>query len=127
MLEETTCPRCGAKRPANSPAGFCPQCLLRLGLETDPPNAASASDETGFFIQPPSDGDRDFVKMPSRSASPSMVSGILSSLDASIGPLPRILLRDGPAEEIRPIRPGSKEMPELTGDRGRYQLLGEIA
>src|SRR4029077_13819993 len=58
---------------------------------------------------------------------PFPVSGILSSIDEAIGPVPRVLLRDGPADERRPVTPGSEEMPALPGDTGRYQLIGEIA
>ncbi len=35
MPVEEPCPRCGAGRPANAPAGLCPRCLLRLGLDAD--------------------------------------------------------------------------------------------
>src|SRR5258708_2235092 len=29
------CPSCHAERPPNAPAGLCPRCLLRAGLESD--------------------------------------------------------------------------------------------
>ena len=39
------CPRCGAARLANAPAGLCPRCLLRHGLRAGPagPGADAAS------------------------------------------------------------------------------------
>src|SRR5262249_51425099 len=33
MTSDNRCRECGAAIPADSPAGFCAQCLLRLGLE----------------------------------------------------------------------------------------------
>ncbi len=53
--------------------------------------------------------------------------GILTTLDDAVGPVPRVLLRDGACGEERPIRPHSDEMPNLARDAGRYHLLGEIA
>jgi serine/threonine-protein kinase len=64
--------------------------------------------------------------MPQPGARP-VESGILSSLDESIGPIPRVLLRDSPLEDSRFVSANSNEMPERTGEVGRYQLLGEIA
>jgi serine/threonine-protein kinase len=52
---------------------------------------------------------------------------VLTVLDESIGPVPRVLLRDSPADDPRPVRPRSEEMPDLAGEPGRYQLIGEIA
>jgi serine/threonine-protein kinase len=48
-------------------------------------------------------------------------------LDESVGPIPRVLLRDGPADDVRLVRPRSEQMPDLTGDPGRYHLIGELA
>src|SRR5262245_49898892 len=31
------CPRCGAPLTVDAPAGLCPKCLVRAGLESDPP------------------------------------------------------------------------------------------
>ena len=52
---------------------------------------------------------------------------MLDSLAATVGPVPRLLLRDTAAEEEGPspmIRPSS---PEMHGGPGRVQLFGEIA
>ena len=62
-----------------------------------------------------------------RRARASRLSGILATLDDAVGPVPRVLLRDGACGEERPIRPHSDEMAHLARDAGRYHLLGEIA
>jgi len=54
-------------------------------------------------------------------------AGILSTLDESLGPVPRVLLREASAGEERPARTSSEEVPAAVGDAGRYQLHGEIA
>ena len=35
MAEERLCTECGSKLPADTPQGLCPQCLMKLGLESD--------------------------------------------------------------------------------------------
>ena len=52
-------------------------------------------------------------------------SGVLMMLDRSMGPVPRILLRDAPAD-AQLVRPRSPEIPAPPGP-GRYQLMGEVA
>ncbi|MHB8861246.1 MAG: protein kinase domain-containing protein [Pirellulaceae bacterium] len=34
MTDETTCPKCHTRLPADAPAGICPRCLMEKGLET---------------------------------------------------------------------------------------------
>jgi serine/threonine-protein kinase len=51
---------------------------------------------------------------------------LLTALDEAVGPVPRVLLRDTPTDDPKPVRPRSEEMPDLSSDPGRYQLLGEI-
>jgi predicted Ser/Thr protein kinase len=34
MSEPQKCPQCGNELPANAPAGLCPQCLMKAGLES---------------------------------------------------------------------------------------------
>ncbi len=48
-------------------------------------------------------------------------------LEDAVGPVPRVLLREGTSGEERPIRPHSDEMAHLASDAGRYHLMGEIA
>jgi hypothetical protein len=54
MKSETSlgknCPRCGAPLPADAPAGHCPQCLLRQGLEETTVNPDGGS--SGRFTPP---------------------------------------------------------------------------
>ena len=51
---------------------------------------------------------------------------MLLTLDESIGPVPRVLLRDT-AVDAQLVQPRSPEMPDLSGGPGRYHLVGEIA
>ena len=53
-------------------------------------------------------------------------TGVLSQ-DGAIGAIPRVHLRDTSSEDTRLIRPTSPETPKLTGQRSRYQLIGELA
>ncbi len=124
MPNHHVCSRCGAKLPANSPLGACPRCLLTLGLESDASGelVSAAGAGRGAAVG----GKAAFL--PSRSAAvQSPASGVLLNLAETMGHVPCVLLRDGPGEEMRPVRPGSDEMPNVAGGAGRYQLLGEIA
>ena len=49
-----------------------------------------------------------------------------STVGGAIGAVGRIHLRDTP-DAARLIRPGSPEMPDLSGQPSRYQLIGELA
>jgi serine/threonine-protein kinase len=120
MDPANACPRCGSARLANAPAGLCPRCLLGHGLragqiegpaeEGDGPGGLACVEVTPF-------GGRRLPRP----------SGILSTLDEALGPVPRVLLREGSAGEERPARASSEEIPVTVGDAGRYQLHGEIA
>jgi tRNA A-37 threonylcarbamoyl transferase component Bud32 len=48
MAEERQCSECGGKLPADAPKGFCPQCLMKLGLPTgaDAGKAAASDDQS---------------------------------------------------------------------------------
>jgi serine/threonine-protein kinase len=50
----------------------------------------------------------------------------VSTRDGAIGAVPRVHLRDAP-DAARLVRPGSPEMPDLSGQPSRYQLVGELA
>jgi eukaryotic-like serine/threonine-protein kinase len=108
------CPHCGAPRLANAPVGLCPRCLLKNGL-------------AAVGIAGPGERAVDLGATPSIARHRPRPSGILSTVDDIVGPVPRVLLRDGPSEVARPALPFSEEMPASAGDAGRYQLLGEIA
>ncbi len=123
MPGNATCSRCGGDRPGDGPAGLCPRCLLMFGLDLGPAGRAMpAAPHAGGL-----EGGRSFRTGPASETGAFPGPGILDSLDGSIGPVPRVLLRDGPADDARPVRPGSEEMPELAGEAVRYQLLGEVA
>lgn len=115
MVLANSCPRCGSARLANAPAGLCPRCLLghalRAGLAGE--SAEKGGDIGGTALFDP--------------RIPSHTSGILSTLDGALGPVPRVLLREGSSGEERPARTATEELPVAVGDAGRYQLLGEIA
>jgi serine/threonine-protein kinase len=126
MAAEVFCPDCGSKQPAFTPAGLCPHCLLRLGLAADVPTGAI--DDCDQDRTPELNGA---IPREKRCASPGIAgdlptSGVLVTLDQSIGPVPRVLLRDGPAD-ARLVQPRSAEMPDLSGHPGRYHLVGELA
>jgi serine/threonine protein kinase len=44
MTENTTCPECGAKLPADAPAGVCPKCLLQVGMDVSQSDDESVAD-----------------------------------------------------------------------------------
>jgi eukaryotic-like serine/threonine-protein kinase len=99
----TTCPTCGSELPAGAPRGLCPRCLRSHGLGPD-------GDLTLGFER-------------------AMAAGVLETLAATIGPMPRVLLPDtqGDNTEIALVKPSSPEMPALANRPMRVQLLGEIA
>ena len=105
MSQPDRCPDCGAERHA----GICPRCLIRLGIDGPGPGRSVRSlpgDPTGLGGGP-------------------TLAGVLETLAASIGPVPRVLLRDtAPGEQPGPIvRPsGAADDPSI-----RYRIDGEIA
>ena len=108
MADDPTCPDCGSDLPPGPPGGLCPRCLLRAGLG----------------------GDSE----PSRRRAGATVASTAgraswTTLAATVGPMPRVLLRDTDAgTEPGPlVRPASPEMPDPADRAGRLQLLGEIA
>jgi len=132
MTAKGLCPRCGSERPANSPAGHCPRCLLRLAFPLELSAGRTQSLKGNLSGARAPGGESGLKRKSSAGASSSSgssarLSGILSTLDDAVGPVPRVLLRDRTNGEERPIRPHSDEMPQVAGDVGRYHLLGEIA
>jgi serine/threonine-protein kinase len=120
------CPACGSKQLASAPQGLCPQCLLRLGLGADL-SANLTGDDDSERTADLAGGLRDAKGVPSSNGvEGAQASGVLTALDRTIGPVPRVLLRDGPAD-ARLVRPQSPEMPDLHGQWGRYHLMGEVA
>ena len=117
MSSVEICPDCSARLPVNSPAGLCPRCLLRLG-------AALAVDLDAGLGNPEANRVHEDPDKKIGSAWPP--TGVLSQ-DGAIGAIPRVHLRDTSSEDTRLIRPTSPETPKLTGQRSRYQLIGELA
>ena len=107
MTQPDRCPECGAERHA----GICPRCLIRLGIDGSGPDRSGRSspgDPTGLAGGEPT------------------AAGVMETLAASIGPVPRVLLRDtAPGEPPGPIlRPQADD----DHDRSiRYRIDGEIA
>jgi Flp pilus assembly protein TadD len=127
MAAENNCPHCESRQSADAMAGLCPHCLLRLGLGDDLSRAPGREDQPGR-PDPRSAGGHHGLLRPVSGATPVFpVSGVLDALGEAIGPVPRVLLRDGSVDDHRPVKPRSTEMPDLADDTGRYQLIGEIA
>ena len=55
MPETRLCPECGTEVPANSPAGLCPRCVMKLALES-PSVESPAHEPTQLSPQGPSAG-----------------------------------------------------------------------
>jgi eukaryotic-like serine/threonine-protein kinase len=97
------CHRCGNLRFDSDPGGLCPRCLMGFALDAD------------------------------TEISDSFASGgpgsVLETLTYSVGPMPRVLLRDTRNETVESpvVRPWSAEMPLNSNRSCRIQLLGEIA
>jgi serine/threonine-protein kinase len=103
------CPACGAPRPADAPRGLCPRCLLQGGLDSQALSLSRAG-EVGATVD---------------------LSGhasVLETLAATVGPVPRVLLRDtDPGTEPPVQQPASPGMPAPEARAERLRLLGEIA
>ncbi|MBS0260592.1 MAG: serine/threonine protein kinase, partial [Planctomycetes bacterium] len=106
MSGSDLCRVCGAKRPADAPAGLCPACLLKAGL------AASGSESAAVTV----------LFGPASSS-------ILQAFGQEFGQIPPVLLRDADSvSEPGPvIRPSSSEVPEVSQRSARLQIFGEIA
>jgi eukaryotic-like serine/threonine-protein kinase len=127
MNAKTVCPRCGSERLANAPEGHCPRCLLRLGFPAELMGSIGLGARGSVSSPRSTAGDIGLKRKTGGSSASLRLSGILSTLDDAVGPVPRVLLRDGSRGEERPIRPHTDEMAHLASDAGRYHLLGEIA
>ncbi len=99
MNQPDHCPECGAERST----GSCPRCLLRLGL--DGPGRLSRS-----LLAGPTGGG-------------TTTPGALETIAATIGPVPRVLLRDTAPGEL----PGPILRPTDDDASIRYRIDGEIA
>ena len=103
------CPNCKHELPVNASLGLCPMCLLTQGMDVET-LSLSHRGESG---------------MTARWSEEVSHRSVLEVLKSVIGEVPSVLLRDTETGLESPVvRPSSPEMPT---DRGRYQLLGEIA
>ena len=114
MADDRRCPRCGKPLPPDVPAGICPACLLRAGLETGlraAPLDDSNDGEVTFGFEPTNPGR------------------VLETLARSIGSIPRVLLPDtAPTTRASPSSSRPRPRCPPPAERGdRYQLFGEIA
>jgi serine/threonine-protein kinase len=99
MLDARTCPDCGSELPARSPGGLCRRCPLEAGLAGDALSVGRAASLDGS-------------------------GGVLEMITATLGAMPRVLLRDADAGLERPlVRPGREAGDGST----RYRIVGEIA
>ena len=105
MADPRTCQKCGSPVPYRSPESLCPRCMLLAGMgngsESDLP---AESAETCFDATP--------------------APSVLEMIDATVGSVPRVLLRDTAVGETASpiIRPSGGNDPSI-----RYRIDGEIA
>ena len=86
MPDRPTCPDCGAELPPGSPRNLCPRCLFRAGVGGSSGRSSRADGDEATGASGPTD------------------PGVLATIARSIGPVPRVLLRDtAPGEEPGPI------------------------
>ena len=109
MLDARTCSNCGSPLPARAPEGLCPHCLLRAGLGSEALSVGRSGEV---------------------SATLGLDSGVLETIAAALGPVPRVLLRDTDAGFEPPlIRPGRGDGTDAStryriGTRRRSQGRG---
>jgi serine/threonine-protein kinase len=113
MADRPTCPDCGSE--LTGPRGHCPRCLFKAGLDEDS-LSLGAGGAVGVTLTLGAPGSANGA-------------GVLAALASSVGPVPRVLLRDADSDSGAepPARPGSDAMPAPADRAGRLQLLGEIA
>jgi eukaryotic-like serine/threonine-protein kinase len=103
-MPENRCSNCGAPLPGHALGGHCPRCLLLEGLTSEAPSADRGSSD-------------DTLGLPAKAGS------VLETIGATIGGVPRVMLRDTAfGEEPSPImRPVNGDEPSI-----RYRIDGEI-
>ncbi len=108
MSERPTCPDCGEALPPGSPRGLCPRCLLRAGLRSG----------TGSVPRPDGPAATGDVR-------PTEGGGVLATLAAANGSIPRVVLRDTDGGDEPPLHRPARG--EEQGHATRYRIDGEIA
>ncbi len=104
MPDARTCSDCGSELPARAPEGLCPRCLLGAGLNSDT-LSVSRSGDVGATMSLGS-------------------GGVLETITATLGAVPRVLLRDTDAGPEPPLVRPSAEVG--VGGSTRYRIDGEI-
>ena len=111
MAGRPTCQECGGE--LTGPRGHCPRCLFRAGLDGDSLSLGAGGDVGVTMTLGPS--------------GPPGGASTLEALTASIGPVPRILLRNTDPDTGPTVGPGTAALPGPADHAGRLELLGEIA
>jgi serine/threonine protein kinase/tetratricopeptide (TPR) repeat protein len=124
MSAAETCPVCGGEIPTQVVGGLCPRCLLRQGLEIQPGSEAF-TDLLGPAPPPGSSPTREGGPWED---DPSPLGPVGTAVSSVVGSFPRVLLREVRSDPLRPeFRPASPEVIAGQAERGKYQILGEIA
>ena len=105
MAEARTCQKCGSPVPIGSPESLCPRCMLLAGM-INSSGIALAEDRLGAAVHA------------------TAAASVLDTIGATIGGVPRVLLRDTAVGEtsspiVRPLKG--------TETSTRYRIDGEIA
>ncbi len=105
MADRRTCQKCGSPVPFRSPESLCPRCMLLAGFAI-----SAGSDRLEESL------DTALLATP--------VPSVLDTIGATIGAVPRVLLRDTSVGETPSpiIRPSNGDDPSI-----RYRIDGEIA
>ena len=121
------CPSCGGELLANVPRGLCPRCLLRQGMELQPGSKGTQASSVAHLRPYLAPWGEQVPGLQDHSR-PAWTSSVGATLATSLGSFPRILLRETQPGDWTPVsRPSSLEIPAREVDRGKYQILGEIA
>lgn len=95
MSNAPNCPKCGIALPTKSPGGMCPACLLKAGIDSQPPGQGSHADVSqAQASQPQKSQARD--SFPPTYITPPAASGF-------VPPTPEELARLLPQLEIREL------------------------
>ena len=106
MPDLKSCPQCSCPIPAAAPAGLCPTCLLRLGLENTPrPDDTPRTDEATGHLQQSGTTTADLSRSPD-STGPFQAVAPARGLDA------------GGSSSSRPLVLGNLEIYEEVGRGG---------
>lgn len=104
MPDSDTCPICGSELLPGEPEGLRPRCLRCAGADSDAPSRAPSDDAGATIVR-----DRPDV---------------LAELAATVGPVPRVVLRYTDETEPDVIRPADPTGVEASI---RFRIDGEIA